>query len=351
MRIKVVAPFRPFSHDPGVKTVLLGSNLIVQIFPSLIIFNSTEIFVPLNGPCKDFTVLNDLESGKISVSGKTKSGLFRYSLYVQDGSYIAFRIERDALKAISEALSKLSFIQKVDDKLFLMPFTSEFIKKTALERLSFGSHKKQDMFLVRRRKDLREILPLLFMMGQWITLEYPVDKQETLLGVLEESVQKSTRDALEEPFLDFFCASFSGILAPRIVDEEYQGFAVPPIKSGSPLILLKEVMKLIRLLFIKETGFILHIFPKLPSSLHCGRMINVMVFDGAIRMSFEWTKSKLFKVIIRGVKKIEFTLHLPSEIKTFRLRKTLKEKGVTLNRNTPLTIDEGDMLFLDRFLH
>jgi len=348
MRIKIANKLLAFSHLPGTKTILLGTDLLLQIYPTKLISNDFTLSIAFDGPCIDFTVANDFEKGKITVFGKINAGFFRYSIFLAEDSLIGIKIEKDDSKTLQmdvQATSSLK-ISKFD-KYITIEYPS--IIKSALEKLSLGNHKKQDMSLVQRRADLKEILPLWFMAGQWKTCCSTVSNSNTLLGNVENAIKNEARDQIYDPFLYLYKAAFSGIFAPRVLDEDFQGFPLPPIHEKSPFVLLHEGMKLIRSLFVRSEDNKLFLLPKLPSEFACGRMIDVIAFNGALHLSFEWTKFKLFKVILRGLKKCEFQLHLQSEIKTFRTRSSLAEKGITVDRNAAISIEIGQSLYLDRF--
>ena len=97
-----------------------------------------------------------------------------------------------------------------------------------IERLSLGSHKWLDWEMVKRRGDLCDILPVWFRLGQMVPrdgkMNFPSDFDK--LDVV--------------PFLEMvFHAYFSGILVPRLFDEDHQGIFLEgkPIATA-PLALL-----------------------------------------------------------------------------------------------------------------
>lgn len=356
MKIDIARKLLPFSQDPGTKTVLLGTELILQFFPSLILSSSFSVNVLTSGPVERYEVFNNVESGKITVFGKLNTGMFRYVIYLKGRSEITIQIEKDTTKQLRFIYTShdemLPLMSKLSDSLYVIQYKKRcHLTKPLLEKLSLGNHKKQDMVLVQRRGDLKEIMPLWFAMGQWASFcqEDCSQQENTLLGLAQKAVLNSPRDHISGPIYDLYRTSFSGIFAPRLTDEDFYGFALPPFHGNTPFYILYEGMKLIRSLFIQEEESLLRFLPKLPSEFHCGRMVNISAFQKALCIDLEWTKGKLFKVILRGCEKIEFSLSLQKEIKTFRLRYSLQDKGVVLSPSETLAIAPGQKIYLDRF--
>ncbi|MFS8563302.1 MAG: hypothetical protein LVR00_02810 [Rhabdochlamydiaceae bacterium] len=87
-------------------------------------------------------------------------------------------------------------------------------------------------------------------------------------------------------------------MAPRLVDDEYQGIiSSSPLVEGSPLVLLTRGAGLIRELFFKEEQDLFYFLPSLPPEFHEGRMVHIKTVKGDV-ISFEWSKKLLAKVMI-----------------------------------------------------
>lgn len=299
--IEIATRIRPFTHTPGTPVLLPGSSLEFRIFPARIFVRDLEsdyekiIDIPVRGPVLHFTIMSDLERGNLFISGETtykiKSGVAGF--FVGEEFY---------------------------------PSPGVFERIVPKERLSLGSHKKQDWDLVERRRDLKEILPAWFLLGSWISKD------------VEEEI-----DFSKENLLQVFLAHFTGLLSPRLTDEKFQGFALPSIKS--PIGLLKNGSDFIRSLFVTSTDDSLSLFPHFV----CGRMLNVSVLGGRAELCFEWTKHKPFKVILKGLEACSFQLRCPMEIKGFRVKKNFDQKGESVSVGTLLNLEAGKHLYLDRF--
>ncbi|OGN64989.1 MAG: hypothetical protein A3E80_02105 [Chlamydiae bacterium RIFCSPHIGHO2_12_FULL_49_9] len=143
-------------------------------------------------------------------------------------------------------------------------------------------------------------------------------------------------------------AGFSKILVPRLFDDQYQGLSPEETIDGNPSILVQEGAKIIRSLFFKQNERRLAFLPTLAPRFHSGRMVSLMA-DGIGEIDFEWSKGLLKKAIFRVKTAGDVVLELQKEIKTFRVRKNLKEKGKTQCAKEPLVLSAGSTYFLDRF--
>jgi hypothetical protein len=106
---------------------------------------------------------------------------------------------------------------------------------------------------------------------------------------------------------------------------------------------------LIRSLFFqeKEDGF--HILPCLPPQFICGKMIQIATKNGCI-VDLEWSKRRIRKMRITTSQDLQLQLHLPSDIKEFRLKASSKDRGrVISSKEEILSVRAQDTLWLDRF--
>lgn len=302
MRIKIDSKLRPFSHLPGIRCIIPFSTWEAQIYPTKIFFHDLETgkreerLFPLQGPIKGFTVLYDMEKGRIEIVGKALSGYFRHFL----------------------SADELPFIRKVE----LPP---------SQKRLSLGFHKKQDWELIQRRSEMGEIFPY------WVRLaEIIPEKSFEPIG---------TGKLLAEGKFDLtFQAAFQGILSPRLNDENYLGL-IPEIKTDkSPLGIIHEGARQIERLFFYEEKGIFYFLPKLPKELHAGRFINIPTAAGDL-IDMEWSKKELKKVVIRPGKTRTIHLKLQSQLHKFRLNKKITQPEQSLE------LQEGKTIYLDRFTH
>jgi len=296
-KISIAQRFRPFSHQPGARSLLPGTSLVIQAFPTLIrIEGLCELPLDLSGPVREFTLQQDLEKGLVAIWGKAKEKHFQ----------IKIQAEQDVV-AISGLIEKK------------IPYSS-FQPSLPLERLSLGNHRAQDWAQVMRRFDVRQILPILYHLSQWTP---------SVKGAVQEI----------EDWESFLHARFSGILVPRLFDDEYQGL-LPPLE-GDPYSLVVEAKKQIRALFFEQRGKQLHCLPSSPFSV--GRMTDVRV-EGVGTIDFEWKKrDQVRSFVLRAMHDAEIEVLGP----TFRLRSPRQEKSFRVQKR--FEVRTGEIYFADRF--
>lgn len=306
MRIAIALRLRPFSHTPGARCLIPYTTWEVEAFPALLRFHNLEtgekkeVPLAIKGPLKGFTLFQDLERGRVEL------------------------------------------IRKGEDKLFITPEAFPFLEKVDLPpsttRFSFGVHKKQDWDLVSRRCEMTEIFPFWVRLSQLIPpAALPQEKGGTL--PLLEKVE----DGL------FFQAGFQGILSPRLNDERHLGITDETPIADSPLGLLhKGAEQILRLFFLEEKGE-WHILPHLPKEFHAGRIVSLITMEGD-RIDLEWSKKRIKKMVLRPTSSQTIQLVLKKGLKSFRVRKSMRQKGERVAANEPLSLKPNQTLFLDRFM-
>lgn len=339
MRITIAERLHPYSHLPGDLVLLPGSTLCLQVFPALIRLYDLSHWPPevkeelpltVRGPVKDFTIVQDLERGELSISFHAQEGYCRYRCQARQNA-LSLKVEKGA------------------------PFASlplqdwgEGIK--APERLSLGSHRAQDWTLMGRRQNLAELLPLWFCLGQ-ITPAIPAETHigtALLLENCRQAIQR--REGIVPAFLQLFQAGFKGMLVPRLEDEQHQGFGLPPVSHSqtSPLILLTEGAALIRSLFFQQQDRHLSLLPALPPEFHCGRMVGLTCRPFGT-LDLEWTKKQLRRLIFHAEESAQLIFSFPKDRKQFRLRERDDAKGSLFFCGQPFPIEKGKEYLLDNF--
>jgi hypothetical protein len=313
--IKIAARFTPFSHQIGASSLIPGSPFIVEAYPTKLCFISEkEVYeTPLEviGPVEGFTLQQDLEKDRILLFGRGKSGYFYYTI-----THAGKKIQVERLRGETTTLE----------------VESEPFSPMHRERLSLGMHKKLDWDLVLRRKELKEMLPLLFFLGQKIP---PLGREK---GQKLESL---------EDFSTFLQVGFRGILVPKRFDNLFQGLGW----SGVPMHLsllssLREGYEAIRSFFIQEKEQI-DILPKLPKEFFSGRLVDIATEKTLL--DIEWTKGKLRQVTLRPKVTGKLSFSFPKELSSFRIRQKIGEKGSFISTKEALFLTQGERYFLDNF--
>ncbi|MBM3184411.1 MAG: hypothetical protein FJZ64_03805 [Chlamydiae bacterium] len=367
MKIQIRERLKPFSHTPGAKALLPGTNLRVEAFPTLIRIGKKEFHLGITGPVRDFTLEQDLEKNRILVFGRAKEGFYRLQIIglpnavemtVQNapsqGLFVNGTLCRNGLKNREygkEAPQNLyaeratnareqGASERADFEGMPMPPETDssnhfgiYPRKEKLvidepidlsipskwERLSLGICKKQDWDLVLRRFDLREILPVLF-------------------GLLQKMPNREENGVLEPGDLEAFCrTAFTGILVPCHEDLLFQGIQSPLKNTFS--------FQAIRSLFFEQQGTNLSLLPRNP--FPTGRLTNLQVKNVG-EMDLEWASGKLKRAILRTSTSSEISLQL-QDLHSFRMRTSLSQKGNRHLNNAPLFIESNTTIFFDRF--
>jgi hypothetical protein len=303
-KIAIRQRYRPYSHLPGARCLLPGTCFVIQAFPTLIrVEGIWEQVLDLRGPVHEFTLQQDLEQGCVSIWGIAQEGPMRLKV-----------------QARAHTIEVTGFLNR------RIPYQGAFHQPLfPLERLSLGSHRAQDWPQLLRRFDLREILPVLFHLGQWTP---PV-----------------TTDLLEIELTSFLRAHFSHILVPRVHDDEHQGLQMEMNREqvAPPCAFLSQVHHHIRGLFFRQKK---HTFQFLPrSSFTAGRMTDVRV-EGIGLLDFEWReRNRVRSFMLRATHDGEIRIAHGS----FRVRTSRQEKSFRVEQGASLSIHAGGVYFADRF--
>lgn len=364
MNISIATRLKPFSHSPGVFCILPGSKYRLQIFPTLIRVEDllgpfphpvAQIAIGFEGPINDFTVLEDLEKGRIRVWGKTAQGYMRYSIVTASNDGIAIISEKMPIQGWKcSGEWKLLHQQENMDVFGRNPLIdlSTFIAPPS-DCLSLGSHKSQEWEMIHRRRDLAEIFPIWMRLGQLIPPVASLSSEGTgtLLFECQQHISAKEKELVLPSFERLYMAAFEGILSPRFNDDQHQGFNLKPVdmtSKTSPLALLSQGAQLIRSLFIQTQETNIQILPVLPSQFHCGRLINNRIPQIG-SLDFEWSKKVIRRMLLKSEQEAELSFSFQKEIKRYRLRESLMDKGKIIDPNSPIPIKKGQQYLFDNF--
>lgn len=343
MKIQIAQRFAPFTHLPGSYMPIPQTQWEVKLYPTCLFFRpidavKEEFILPLQlqGPVKNFTAILNCEKECIELSGTGKSGYFSLFIGREENALIVKQKKGAVLEKPLVEVAQLD--------------AHAAIKK---ERLALGNHKKQDFELVMRRKDLTEILPIWYFLAQTMPhVARPSGKggNIALFDACEKEVLQGDKRLVCERFLNLFQAAFEGVFAPRLEDLNHLGLTQEKLQGakGSALYLLAGGKELIRALFFREEKEQYALLPQLSPAFHSGRMSGIMTKRGD-EIAIEWSKKQLQKVVIRANKEGLIFLNLQKPLHSFRVRSSLKEKGVMQSAKEPLHLKAFQTLFLDRF--
>lgn len=373
MRIEIAERLRPFSHLPGTSFVVPGSSLRVDLFPvSIQVYDLSkalpvslaQISMDIEGPVGDFTSLLDLEKGELRVWGKSVKGYFRYVIRSLEGRQgIALFVEKAPNESLHVSCKGLWTAQKTEAKPGeTLVFSEEQTKEVSCvvkvaERLSLGSHKLQDWELVRRRLSFTEIFPIWYRLGQMIPQGHSDISTGTawLLKECRAAIAANAPEKILATFHALFLAGFDGVLSPRLVDVDYQGFKCDGADlsdashvQGSPLTLLSEGARLIRSLFVQETEQTVHVLPAIPPEFHCGRFLNASCGNEGV-LTLEWTKKSIRCMTFSAKHDQKLAFTFSNHEKTCRLRNSYKDKGRMYIPGSQIDMVAGQNYWFDNF--
>lgn len=346
MSVKVALRFHPFSHTPGVSCLLPGSFWKITAFPTRILLDNLygkggfTISLALQGPMRDFTLVQDLEKGVVRLFGESQKGYFRLVISrLETGIQLFF--EKTPEEGLSYQIGGVE--ERATPKTVrLIPLEREHpIVTPPKSRLSLGIHKAQDWDLIMRRGDLQEIAPFWIRLAEWLP-EIREDKR--VFGALK----------LLEPRLALlkkaFLVGFSGILVPTLQDDLFLGIlAEEKIPEDlSPLHFLKQGASILRSLFFEEKEGEVALLPLLPREFYAGRFVHLALQNGGF-LDLEWSKEMLRRVVIHPHVSQKIKLSLPKKIRRFRLKRNPKERGKTVHCDELVSLNAGESVYLDRF--
>lgn len=297
MKIRIFEQSIPFSHTPGIRCLLPGTTEVIQAFPAKI----NEEILAIRGPVKEWTLFQNLEQGKIQVRGISQNELF----------------------------------------------TKEIAGKQPLTKakLSFGVHKAQQISRIQERAAPEEFLPFWFALGQY----YPSKNLDTLDDCLLSDLQHTDKLHLYQAWKNLFLAGFEEWMIPRLKDEGHHGFGKDPVAGNDAMLLLSAGAALIRQMLVNTPNpETLHILPKLPPELHCGRLLELEIPEIGL-LSLEWSKKELKKMVLHPCCTREISLDYPKRIQSFRV---LTKRGTSRQtKEKPLKLEKDEVIFFDQFQH
>ncbi len=350
MKIAVADRLHFFSHKPGHKVVIPGCLWYVQAFPTaLIIYNEEDVVcefaLALQGPVSPFTVEQDLDSLCVRIYGEAKQGYFRMVLSLNADQDLTLRFEKtpkEGLIVNGKAVVSQDIWTLAEKIIPSKDVCSSY------EKLFLGISKKKECDLIRKRKDLREILPFWHALGKISPFHSEIDSGK--LTSIQQAIAQKQKNTIEDLFLHTYLSLFSEGLVPRKEDEEKQGFYFEEFTS--PYNLLRTGYFLIRSLFFAEEKEGFHILPCLLPRFVVGKLLHIKTSTGCL-IDMEWSKSRLRKMRIKVEKKQDLRLIFPKEIDGFRVKSSCQKEdsfGKEHRGNFfEQSVTPAEVLMFDRF--
>lgn len=346
MRIVIAERLRPFSHVPGSSVILPYSSLRLQCYPTLIRLHQLEAAQPqlvgeidlaLRGPLEDYTVCQDLEAGCVRIWGEGPHGFVRLRL-VAEQPHVQLICEK-APGGVRLRMGGQEHLLQEKETLLIYTGPAVHEVKPLGERLSLGSHKKQEWPRLREAFDLETILPIWLALGQATPRFEPAFSGTALF--LQQPTLTNIRRLLQ--------VGFEGMLAPRLEDTDHLGFELPPVQPAeSPLVLLTEGARQMRRFFIQQSERDIALLPSLPPEFHCGRFIGVDC-EGLATLDLEWTKKEIRRAIFRSKTAADWSFRFAGGVRQFRVRAGHRDRGRLYRAGESLHSEVGVDYFFDKF--
>ncbi len=360
MKSLTVHSFKPYSKTPGISFPFPAYGLTIRLFPCRLEIYEKEGEVPsIAGnffylrKVKDFSVFFDIDRGSIEWRILFTEGVVHWKILPDKEGIVCLlsRSSRDEKVTIIREEKKKVIKKTLGVRESLtFDFLPVFERSESAEKLHLGCHKQAEAEKVMDRRDPREILPFWLALGKNISVPFPEPKGTfSLLKKCEESLEKKRCDELIPLLKETFTRGFSSFFIPSLRDTRYYGFELPePVgEESAKWALLAKGASLIRSFFFRGEGNDLYFLPALPPELHCGRYLSLV--HRGIHIDMEWSKKKIGKVILTARESAEVRLHFKKEIRRFRLRKSLRDKGTFFHNPTTVFCDPSAVLYLDRF--
>jgi hypothetical protein len=331
--ISIKDRFKPYFQGAHETCMVPKSPWTLEAFPQEFIFKhgdkSHVLKLNLQETTEFFQLEQDLEKDLIKIYSQSKSGYFQFEIFHKD-QFIHVVFKRG--KEISIEFQGKELILKKGD---LVSFEAgPSFSTDHIERLSFGMNKKMDWQLVKKRNDLKEILPILFFLGQKIE---PSLNPE---GLIHPS------DVVQ--FKHFLRSYFHHMLVPRRGSDRREGIFSELLPANFPLEkLLRFGYESIRLWLIQEDEAEISLLKSLPKEFVSGRVTGLKTRLASF--DIEWNKGKIFKVKVTGLKDGLLNLSWPKYVDSFRLRHNLKERGRFISLDQEIVISPQKVYYLDKF--
>ena len=341
MKIAIAERLKPYSHTSGTGCPIPGTLWTLIAYPTRLemYHGSKKIILSLGikGPVDNFTLQLDLERGSILIFGQSKEGYYRLRLEASDEGFDLYA-EKTPAGGIETSQGRLHPKDQIH-----FPVELTFHLAAHTERFSLGNHKEQDWDLVTRRLDLKELIPPFLNLAQKIPCIEPQPLQ------IDLPKGKPEKNQIEPLLRTFFQVGLKQLLVPRIHDDHYQGIdLIRSTAEAEPYFLIQQMAQWIRSLFFTQNERRLEILPALSPEFNCGRFIGIRC-PGIGTLDFEWTKFFLRQSILKAEVAGEVLFDLQKGIESFRVRRSLREKGKRHNAHEPLLLEPNKTYYLDRF--
>lgn len=353
--IEIKQKLKPFSSTPGVEIPLPQAGLKIKCYPTFLeVFDDhkslLKVSLKFKESPKSFIAFLNLHKGKVEVQLKFEKGIVNYDLEIQE-SYLSLTLKRSLFKEIGLKIqkksSKIMQLSKGDSINLLE--VDQVLLLSSFERLSLGSHKKQHAESIMERKDFKEILPLLFILGQYCKSKRTKEQKGNFCFIqkADELMDKKKHDKLLSTLAPLLQTGFSNLFVPHLNDAFHWGYSNQEVtsKSESSFSLLSEFYWLSRKFFLIKEKQSLFILPHLPVEFHCGRLLGLI--EEGLHLDLEWSKKTIKSIRIKANETQTLKIHFQKHIQKCRIR--VENKPIIFKNNASFTFEKSKIYTFDRF--
>ena len=349
-RIEIRQKLRPYSSLAGIEVPYPSIGRVFQIYPTKVFIDKneeTELAVDwkFSKPVQKITTFFNLIQAKVEVYLDFEKGVLHYELY-ENAKGLVLAPVRNTMGGASIKVDG-SLFKKValNKEVLLLPTVQK--EGGSKEILSLGSHKKQEIEGLLKREDFKEILPILFSLGQMCEVS-SIKQAVGHLKVLKEVkklIESSEHDLILPHLKPLLHSAFSGLFVPHLEDIFYWRGGEELKNAPSSFTLLRELYQLTRSLFIQSNKKELFFLPHLPKELFCGRLLQVEERD--LLIDIEWTKKSLRRMRIKALEDVSLQLHFQKPIQKCRV--SVNNKPIVFKNKQRLIFEKSKTYIFDRF--
>ncbi len=353
-QIEIKQKLKPFSITPGIEIPYPQTEHVFKLYPTYfeIYKEGKSVFqahLNFKEVPKNFIAHFNLYSGKIEVQLTFEKGALHFDLYSNSESLVLL-VKRNTFKNLDLKVEGASRSQKIVlKKEFILIGSASTTSTPHLELLSLGSHKKQQIERILERRDVAEIFPILFMLGQYCKLERSKNKEGSLVFIkkLQDHLKQKKHDCIVSDLMPLITSSFSGLFVPHLEDVFHLGYTLPRLSKNppSPFTLLSELYFSIRSFLILKESKSLYLLPHLPPELFCGRILKLK--EEGLTLDLEWTKKELRLLKIKATSDQSLKLCFQKPIQKCRIR--VDNKSSIFKNKSTFNFEKSKTYFFDRF--
>ena len=318
-------PYAPLVTHQFPSTVWLpGSSDTLTVYPSALQYTGTETVMLYIDPCCRFlehtTTLNLLDS-TVTIEGMTPEGFQRLILYPS----------QEGWRVIAK---KRRCIIRVKDDIRVYEKGVSFL--LASSKVLLPRHEKARLILTSKND------------SNWERLL----REHRFLTLLEQVYLidgESCDDYLFSNIKDLFLKGFSGVLVPRIENDSELLWGDRFWPKDTLFHSLVSLKKFVRSCFIKEDQQRLILLPRVPlKEILSGQVHNELLFDGALKCSFDWQKQHVRRVLLVPQQDLQCEL-LVHKASSCRLRVLGHKTTLRISLSLPQSFKKGKSYLLDNF--